>query len=243
MALPPSGTTDEAFLREVDEEYRRDQLIRAGRRYGIWAAAALVLFLVAVAGYLYYDHSQRVAAETRGEDYDAALQLAARPGQAAQAMPALDKVAQGEDGYAAMARFTQGNLLLAQGKRADAAAKFATIVTDTKLDQPFRDLALVRQTQAEFDTLKPQDVIQRLGTLANPDSPWFGTAGEMVAAAYLKSGKRAEAAKLYARLGNGGPRVPDSIRERTAEIAKTLSVTPTSVAPATAAQTQEKQAK
>lgn len=237
MALPPSGTTDEAFLREVDEEYRRDQLIRAGRRYGVWVAAGVVLFLVAVAGWLYYDHTQRTAAETRGEEYDAALQLAAQ-NQVAQATPALDKLAQGEDGYAAMARFTEGNLLFQRGDKKGAAAKFASVVTDAKLAQPFRDVALVRQTQAEFDTLKPQDVIQRLGTFANPDSPWFGSAGEMVAAAYLKSGKRAEAAKLYRQLSEAGTRVPDSIRERTAELAKTLSVAPT-----TTAQTQEKQAK
>ncbi|WP_294329242.1 tetratricopeptide repeat protein [uncultured Sphingomonas sp.] len=237
MALPPSGTTDEAFLREVDEEYRRDQLIRAGRRYGVWVAAGVVLFLIAVAGWLYYDHTQRTAAEARGEEYDAALQLAAQ-NQAAQATPALDKLAQGEDGYAAMARFTEGNLLFQRGDKKGAAAKFASVVTDAKLAQPFRDVALVRQTQAEFDTLKPQDVIQRLGTFANPDSPWFGSAGEMVAAAYLKSGKRAEAAKLYRQLSEAGTRVPDSIRERTAELAKTLSVAPT-----TTAQTQEKQAK
>lgn len=237
MALPPSGTTDEAFLREVDEEYRRDQLLRAGRRYGVWIAAGVVAFLIAVAGWLYYDHTQRTAAETRGEEYDAALQLAAQ-NQLGQATPALDKLAQGSDGYAAMARFTEGNLLFLKGDKKAAAAKFASVVTDAKLAQPFRDLALVRQTQAEFDTLQPQDVIQRLGTLANPDSPWFGSAGEMVAAAYLKTGKRAEAAKLYRQLSEAGARVPDSIRERTADLAKTLSVAPT-----TTAQTQEKQAK
>ncbi|PVX29710.1 tetratricopeptide repeat protein [Sphingomonas pokkalii] len=236
MALPPSGTTDEAFLREVDEEYRRDQLMRVGRRYGLLIVGAVVLFLVAVAGWLYYDHSRRTAAEARGEAYDAALQLVVE-NQQAQAAPALDKIAQGEDGYAAMARFTQGNMLFAQGNRAAAAAKFASVVNDAKLDKPFRDLALVRQTQAEFDTLQPQAVIQRLGTFANPDSPWFGTAGEMVAAAYLKSGKRAEAAKLYRQISEAGERVPASVRERTAEVAKTLSVAPA------ASQTQEKQAK
>ena len=49
---------------------------------------------------------------------------------------------------------------------------------------------------------------------------------------------RAEAAKLYRQLSEAGTRVPDSIRERTADLAKTLSVATT-----TTAQTQEKQAK
>ncbi|KTF70536.1 tetratricopeptide repeat protein [Sphingomonas sp. HT-1] len=236
MALPPSGTTDEAFLREVDEEYRRDQLMRVGRRYGLWIVIGVVLVLIALAGWLYYDHSRRTAAEARGEEYDAALQLVVE-NQPGQAGPALEKLAQGDDGYAAMARFTQANLLFAQGNKAAAAAKFASVVNDAKLGQPYRDLALVRQTQAEFDSLQPQAVIQRLGTFSNPDSPWFGTAGEMVAAAYVKSGKRAEAAKLYRQISEAGDRVPASIRERTAEVAKTLSVAPA------ASQTQEKQAK
>ena len=34
--------------------------------------------------------------------------------------------------------------------------------------QPFRDLALIRQTTAEFDTLKPQVVVDRLRPLAVP---------------------------------------------------------------------------
>jgi hypothetical protein len=197
-----------------------------------------VVALIAVAAWLYIDHRREQAAATRGEEYDAALQLVGQ-NQMAQAEPALDKIAQGgKDGYAAMARITLGNLLLSRGDRAGAATKFSQVVGDTSFDQAFRDLALVRQTEAEFDTLKPDAVIQRLGTLANPDSPWFGTAGEMVAAAYLKSGKRAEAAKLYARLGDAGDRVPDSIRQRASELAKTLSVAPT-----TTDQTQEKTAK
>ncbi|MHA6719751.1 tetratricopeptide repeat protein [Sphingomonas sp. RS6] len=236
MALPP-GTTDQAFLREVDEEYRRDQLMAAGRRYGVWVAGVVVVALIALAAWLYIDHRRETAAAARGEDYDAALRLVAQ-NQAAQAEPALDKIAQtGDDGYAAMARITLGNLLLARGDKAGAATKFSQVAGDSRVDQAFRDLALVRQTEAEFDTLKPDAVIQRLGTLANPDSPWFGTAGEMVAAAYLKSGKRAEAAKLYASLGDAGDRVPDSIRQRASELAKTLSVAPTTD------KTQEKTAK
>ena len=46
MALPP--VTDDAFIREVDEEVRRDQLSQLWRRYGRWTLIAVGLFLVAL---------------------------------------------------------------------------------------------------------------------------------------------------------------------------------------------------
>jgi hypothetical protein len=222
LALPPSGTTDEAFLREVDEEYRRDQMLSIWQRYGRVLIGAVVVGLLALAGFLFWqNHTTGVAGE-RGEHYDAALQLLQqnKPGEA---LPALDKVAAGKsDGYAALSRISEGNLLLDKGDVKGAAAKFAAVVNDKAIGQPYRDLALIRQTAAEFDTLKPEVVIQRLGTLANPDSPWFGTAGEMVAAANLKAGNRAAAGKLFAQIAQGGDAVPESIRQRATQLAGTL---------------------
>lgn len=224
MALPPSGTTDEAFLREVDEEYRRSQMLSIWERYGRVIIGAIVVALIALAAGLFYQSHRNGVAGQRGEEYDAALQLL-QQNQPAQALPALDKVAQGKsDGYAALARISEGNILLARNDVKGAAAQFAAVANDKSVDQPYRDLALVRQTAAEFDSLKPEVVIQRLGTLANPDSPWFGTAGEMVGAAYLKAGNRAAAGKLFAQIAQAGDAVPESIRQRTAQLAGTLGV-------------------
>jgi hypothetical protein len=184
----------------------------------------IVVGLLALAGWLYYQNHTAGMAGKRGEEYDAALQLL-QQNQPAQALPALDKVAQGKsDGYAALARISEGNLMLDRNDAKGAVAKFAAVVNDKSVDQPYRDLALIRQTAAEFDTLKPEVVIQRLGTLANPDSPWFGTAGEMVAAAYLKSGNRAAAGKLFAQIAQGGDTVPESIRQRAVQLAGVLGV-------------------
>ncbi|MBC9033628.1 tetratricopeptide repeat protein [Sphingomonas sp. JC676] len=224
MALPPSGTTDEAFLREVDEEYRRDQMLSIWQRYGRVIIGVVVVGLLALAGWLYYQNHTAGMAGKRGEEYDAALQFL-QQNQPAQALPALDKVAGGNsDGYAALARISEGNLMLDRNDAKGAVAKFAAVVNDQSVGQPYRDLALIRQTAAEFDALKPEVVIQRLGTLANPDSPWFGTAGEMVAAAYLKAGNRAAAGKLFAQIAQGGASVPESIRQRAVQLAGVLGV-------------------
>lgn len=223
MALPP-GTTDEAFLREVDEEYRRDQAMHILRTYGRWILGAVVVALIALAGWLYWQHHNEQKAGTQGEQFDAAMRLV-EEGKADQAMPALDKAAADSgSGYAAMARLAQGNLLLQKQDAKGAAAKFAEVANNARFEQPYRDLALVRQTAVEFDTLKPQVVIDRLKGLTNPNSPWLGTAGELVAAAYLKAGNKAEAGRLYGQIAQGGEKVPESIRQRAVQLAGVLGV-------------------
>ena len=223
LALPP-GTTDEAFLREVDEEYRRDQAMHIFRRYGRWIIGAVVVALIALGGWLYWQHHSQSQAGKQGEDYDAAMRLVEQ-GQTDKAIPALDKIATSSgEGYAAMARIAQGNLLLQKNDAKGAAAKFAEVANNAGLEQPYRDLALIRQTVAEYDSLKPQVVIDRLKGLTNPNSPWLGTAGELVAAAYLKAGNRAEAGRLYGQIAQGGEKVPESIRQRAVQLAGVLGV-------------------
>jgi hypothetical protein len=224
LALPPTGTTDQTFLREVDEEYRREQAAQIFRRYGKLIIGAVVLALAALAGFLYWQHHKQNVAGTQGEQYDAALRLA-ESGNAEKAMPELNKIAADDDtGYAAMATIAQGNLLLQKNDAEGAAAKFAQVAGEDDYPKPFRDLALVRQTSVEFDTLKPEVVIQRLKPLTDPNSPWLGTAGEMVASAYLKAGNRAEAGKLYGQIAQAGDKVPESLRQRAVQLAGVLGV-------------------
>jgi len=224
LALPPSGTTDEAFLREVDEEYRRDQAMQFVQRYGRWVVAAVVVGLLALAGWLWWQHHNVSKAGTQGEQFDAAMRLVEQ-GQPEKAIPEFDKVAaKSGEGYAAMARIAEGNLLLQNNDAKGAAAKFAAVAGNAKVAQPYRDLALIRQTVAEYDSLKPQVVIDRLKGLVNPNSPWLGTAGELVATAYLKAGNRAEAGRLYGQIAQGGEKVPQSIRQRAVQLAGVLGV-------------------
>lgn len=224
LALPPSGTTDEAFLREVDEEYRRDQAMQLFQRYGRLIIGAVVVGLIALAGWLWWQHHTESVAGKQGEEYDAAMRLVEQ-GDTAKALPALDKIATtGNEGFAAMARIAAGNLLLQKNDAKGAAAKFAEVASNAKYEQPYRDLALIRQTVAEYDSLKPQVVIDRLKGLTNPNSPWLGTAGELVAAAYLKAGNRAEAGRLYGQIAQGGEKVPETIRQRAVQLAGVLGV-------------------
>lgn len=224
LALPPADDAQQqAFLREVDENLRQDQLLTIWRNWGRWIVAAVIVGLLVFGGVLFFSSRDTASAETQGNRYDAALtQIGAGHGD--QATAELEKLQKsGKPGYRAMARFAEADVLLDKKNLKAAAAKFAEVANDPKLDRPFRELALVRQTSAEFDTLKPQQVVDRLKDLAKPDSAFFGSAGEMVANAYLRLGKRDAAGKLYAQLVRDA-NVPVSIKERAVQMAGVLGV-------------------
>ena len=52
MAQPPD--INETFLREVDENLRRDQLRDFFKAYGNWLVVAVILFLAASGGFIWW---------------------------------------------------------------------------------------------------------------------------------------------------------------------------------------------
>ena len=219
MALPPD--TAESFVREVDENLRRDQMAARAKRFGGVAIAAVLLFLIAVAAYLYWQERQRKQAEAATEQLTLTLQdvganrMAAAPAQ-------LDALRQSDaEGVKAVAGLSRAALTLQQGDRKLAATVYAEIAANDELAKPFRDLALVRGTALDYDALKPDEVIARLQPLATPGQPFFGSAGEMVGMALIAKGQKPAAAQLFAKIAADAS-VPDSLRTRAVQVAGSL---------------------
>lgn len=221
MALAPQNS--DAFLREVDEELRRDQIFGFWRRYGRVVAAVIGLGLAAFGGYLYWQQHQAQQAGLEGERLTRAIeQLSANRDAAAR--PDLDALAKSDrDGYRAAAQIALAAVAVQNGNIKDSAQRFAAVAADTKAAQPLRDLALIRQTTVEFDQIAPDTVVSRLKGLAVKGNPWFGSAGELVGAAHLKAGRPKEAAALFSAMATD-PGVPESIRSRSVQIASVLGV-------------------
>ncbi len=237
MARTP--VSNESFYREVDEGVRRDQVAGVWRRYGRLLVAGLVLLLLLVAGALWWRNRQEQQAGQAAETLTKGLdQLGSGRAKAAAATAAPLAEARGE-GYRAAARLLAAAAALEAGDDKRAAAAFGEMAADEGLAEPYRQLALVRQTAIEYDGLSPTVIEQRMRPLARPGSPWFGSAGEMLAVALINGGKRAEAGQLLARMARDR-QVPETIRNRSGQLAGSLGVdvppaaTPAPAAPAVA---------
>jgi hypothetical protein len=211
------------LMREVDEALRKDEMADLFRRWGLPIAAAVIVVLLALGGYLWWSNSRKAEAGASGEQFTLALDKLD-----ANNLPAADKqlaavVAKGDAGSVAAARILQGGIALRQGKPDEAGKLFAAVAADAKAPQPFRELATVREVAARFDKMPPQDVVARLKPFAVPGNPWFGPAGELVAGAYLKQGRNDLAGPLFAAIARDKD-TPVSLQRRARQMAGLLGV-------------------
>ena len=97
---------NDEFIREVDEEYRRDKIAQIWQRYNGIIVGVIVLVVACVGGWRFWQHMQETRAQEAATRYEEALRLSSEDkGQEAQG--ALENVVK-EDagtGYAMLARF------------------------------------------------------------------------------------------------------------------------------------------
>jgi hypothetical protein len=221
LALSPND--GETFLREVDDELRRERVNSFFTRYGWWILAGAVLFLAAIGGTIWWRGHQVEVAGQQGETLLSALN-SIEAGARNAALPKIAELSQSRvEGYRAAALFTRANSETTAGNAPAAIATLRGIAQDESMDEAYRQAALIRQTMLEFDALPPQAVVQRLRPLVHPGSPWLGSAGEMLGVAYLKLHRPNLAGPVFAAIGND-EHTPDTIRQRASQMAGALGV-------------------
>lgn len=218
----------ESFLREVDEELRRDQLHSFWQRYGRMVLIGIGVFLMVFAGFLYWRSAQQEKIDALSDRYAKAL-LELQTGDKAKAKIELEAIAKdGSSGLKALARLALAVQLVETGDKAKAQAALAAIAADSSIDEPFQQLATLRLIQLKFDTLKPEEAIKQLQPLAQDGQPWFGPAGELLAVSYLNAGKPELARALFESIAGNKETAP-SLRSRAAQM---VAMLPEASAPA-----------
>lgn len=219
MAQPPD--ISDTFVREVDENLRRDQIRDFFKENGTWLALGLILFLAACGAFIWYQQHREQTAEAQVEEL-AQIYKDIGVGNTAKVSQQLEDLSHsGSKGVRATALFTKAAFAIQQNDQKTAIATYKQISEDSSLPDSYRNAATIRQTALEFDQLQPQQVIARLEPLAKPGDPWFGSAGEMTALALIKAGKNQQAGQLFAALAKDKS-VPDSIRNRAIQISGSL---------------------
>jgi hypothetical protein len=199
------------FLREVDEDYRRDRILQIWKRYSGVIIALAVLVVAGVAGWRYWQNQQRVAAEAASVQFDDANRLA-KDGKVAEADKAFDALeAQGPAGYRLLARLRAA---AETGKHdpAAGAAEFDKLADDTGLGDGLRDLARLRAALLRLDGPNPDAALTNLQGLA-AGTPFRHTAREMLGLAALKKGDYEEAGRWFDQIV-ADPDTPRNLRER-----------------------------
>jgi hypothetical protein len=224
-----SDPRDDAFIREVDEAYREDELKKFASTWGRWILLAVVIGLAALGGWYWYQADQKKRVEALSEQFTAAL-TKVETGGSTEALTELEKIGQSNNpSYRSLAAITKSGLALQGGELDKAVADLKRVADDAQAPQPLREVAQIKLLRLQFDTLKPAEILTRTEPFIAGDSPWFPVAGEMAALAHLKAGAPDKAGPLFYRIA-ADERTPQSIRARAEQMAAALGQDVTKIA-------------
>ena len=200
------------FLREIDEEVRRDKAADLWKKYGNLVIVLLALLVVAIAGWRFWQYRQEQAAHAVSARLEEALK-ASRESRGEDAEKTLTDLAkEGSDGYRLVASFR----LAAEAARrepADGARAFDALANDATVEQLFRDLARIRSNLLKVDSVPYAEIRAAVEPLAVPAGTWRHTAREILGLSALKGGNLDEAGRWFDQIVVD-PQAPQGLRQR-----------------------------
>ena len=168
------------FFREVDEDVRRDRLVRLWTEYRYFLFALAVLAVAGTGGWRLYGHYRDEAAQAASAKYEAAAQLS-RDGKSTEAAAAFDDLSKtAPKGYAILARLRAADARAASDPKA-AIAAYEALAADPGFDPAFKDFAKLRAAMLRVDSDDPLDFERRFRaacfghfslSLSDPGAAW-----------------------------------------------------------------------
>ncbi|ESX22573.1 tetratricopeptide repeat protein [Mesorhizobium sp. LSJC264A00] len=200
--------SDDSFIREVNDEMRREKAQALWDRFGpalLGLAILVVLGTAAFVGYRYWDETR---ANRSGDAFSQALKLA-NDGKSDEALTALEQLE--KDGYGAyplLARMRAATVKADKGDFAAAVTDFDGVAADTAIPQGIRDMARLRAALLLVDHGSFADVSSRVEALTADNNTLRHTAREALGLAAWKEGKTQDALKLFDQIAadDGAPR-------------------------------------
>jgi hypothetical protein len=170
---------NDEFIREVDDEYRRDRVAQIWKRYNGLIIGGLLVMLVAVGGWRYWEHVRDTRAQEAGARFEEALRLS-RDDKGDESKAAFEALAkEGDAGYGLLSRFRLA-AELGKSSAEDGASAYDALAADTKLSPLWQDLARLRAAWLRLDSAAPSVVRPPLEKLAVPTNPWRHSARELL---------------------------------------------------------------
>jgi hypothetical protein len=201
------------MAREIEEELRREQLLKLWDKYGVYVLGAVLAMIIGVGGWKYYQHQQTEANETASTKYIISLNdLNNKRGLEAQ-KGLEDLAANAPKGYAALSRLRLAGQQGAEGSVLDALKSYAAVASDETADPILRDYARLQIAMLKFDTAPFSELRNQITSLASDRSPWRHSARELLGMGAMKAGLGPEARNHFTRLLSDNT-TPPGVSER-----------------------------
>jgi len=205
--------SDESLFREVEQEVRNEQLQRLWDKYGIYLIAACLGVIVAVGGVKGWQAWERASAESAGAQYLEAVRLYEAEDRDAATAILRDLAEDGPAGYALLARFQMATAHLDAGDRDAALGVLDALSNDYGQTDLVGNLARIKAAYLMIDTAPYAEIEDRIGHIADAESPLRNAAREALALSAYRNGDYEGADRLYLEIRSDAS-APQAMQDR-----------------------------
>ena len=212
----------EAFIREVTEEVKNDNLKQMWEKYGIYIILLVVLAIVGAVSFEGFKSWRQAKSETWSDTYAYALNLE-NQGKYDESLKVLEQMEKtGGNIYSDIARLQTSNILFEQGKNEEAIKVLEEIAADKSINKKLRDVSAVKLASYKLDNAPREEIDALLQPLIRENGRWGNIAKEMTAMAAIRDGNIEEAQVLYNEILNT-PNLPDGLKMRVQDMLSVLN--------------------
>ncbi|MBL4747981.1 MAG: tetratricopeptide repeat protein [Magnetovibrio sp.] len=223
MADNTKNATEDALIREVNDDLREEQMMKLWNRFGGYIIGAAVLIVIIVAGYQGWKQYDTATRTKEGDGFYTAT-LLAKSGKVDDAIMAFGQLSKkSSSGYSTLAQLQQAALMATQGDSKGAAALYLTIAKANAGDVAFGGLANVLGAMVEINTggYDVDGMTMRLQSLSDDGAPYRYSARELLALVAMKSGDKSTAIERFKQLSNDA-KAPSGIKNRAKNLVQYL---------------------
>ncbi|MBR1649329.1 MAG: tetratricopeptide repeat protein [Alphaproteobacteria bacterium] len=215
-------TIQDAFIREVDEDLKNDQLKKLWDKYGVFAVIFVVAALSLAVSYESIKAWYIKRAENWSDAYAVALNLQTM-GKYDESLEAFNTVIDEKFGaFADLARMQRINVLLDAKQQDKAIEELKTLAFNQKFNPKLRDTALIKLASYAMEEKTYDEMKEMLAPIADDASnAWHSSALEILALSAIKNNDKETARSIYEQILQDHD-ISDGTKERASEILSVL---------------------
>ena len=187
------------ILRQVDEDLRKDRLLRIWKLYGIYIVSFVLVVLISLAGYQYYLFSAKSKNEIILEKYISAINST----DLNVAISQLIELDESSNPYIkGLAKLKRAELYFTSEKKDMALDLLESISRDDSLDEVIKDLALYKYLMVQLDVLDKDLYIKIIDSKHLEDSKFKYHFKELKALKLLIDGDQNDSMEVFESIIN-----------------------------------------
>lgn len=212
---------EDAFIREIKEDIKNDNLKKLWDKYGLYIIIFVIVVLTATVSFESIKAWRLKGAQELSNTYAYALNLQ-NQGKYDESLKILEKIRENNKGiYSDIAEIQISNIMFEQGKNPEGIAILEKIIKDKSANPQIKDVSTIKLASYKLDTAPTDELKAMLNPLVAANGSWSNIAKELLAMLAIRDANIKEARAIYSEIANS-ENVSESLKIRAQDMLSVL---------------------